>query len=130
MCDLFFVLYLYFSSNFSSLYFMTSFHWFYCLVWIFYIAHKGDGKKRTNCFIKGSLTGDFQLLVFFMNQCLLGPSIFHWGRFKFCRKLSEIFVNQCLSQLSTTAAISFLLVSTTPVLVRSRFCGLKGVRGL
>jgi hypothetical protein len=31
--------------------------------------------------IKGSLTRDFRLQVFFMNQCPLGPQVCHWGRF-------------------------------------------------
>ncbi len=42
---------------------------------------------------KGSLTRDFWLQVFFMNQCPPGPQVFHWGRFEFFRKFAEIFAN-------------------------------------
>ncbi len=96
----------------------------------FVIAKKVTERSESIAFLNGSLTGDFRLQVFFMNQCPLVPSIFYWGRFTFCRKFAEIFVNQCLSQLSATVAISFSLVSMTAVLIRSRFCGLKDLRGL
>jgi hypothetical protein len=35
--------------------------------------------------VKGSLTRDFRLQVFFMNQCPPGPQVFHWGHFEFFR---------------------------------------------
>ena len=41
--------------------------------------------------LKGSLTRDFRLQVFFMNQCPPGPQVFNWGRFEFFRKFAEIF---------------------------------------
>jgi hypothetical protein len=34
---------------------------------------------------KGSLTRDFRLQVFFMNQCTRGPQVSRWGRFEFFR---------------------------------------------
>ncbi len=37
--------------------------------------------------VKGSLTRDFRLQVFFMNQCPRGPQVFQWGRFKFFLKI-------------------------------------------
>jgi hypothetical protein len=43
--------------------------------------------------VKGSLTQDFLLQVFFMDQCPPGPQVFHWGRFEFFRKFVEIFAN-------------------------------------
>ncbi len=43
--------------------------------------------------IKGSLTRDFRLQVFFMNQCPPGLQVFYWSHFEFFRKLTEIFVN-------------------------------------
>jgi hypothetical protein len=46
--------------------------------------------------LKESLTRDFRLQVFFMNQCPPGPQVFHWGRFEFFRKLAEIFANEYL----------------------------------
>jgi hypothetical protein len=33
-------------------------------------------------FLKGSLTRDFRLQVFFMNQCPPGPQVFHWSLFE------------------------------------------------
>jgi hypothetical protein len=59
--------------------------------------------------LKGSLTRDFRLQVFFMNQCPPGPQVFHWGRFEFFRKFAEIFANESL-----TPAINCSAVSTTP----------------
>jgi hypothetical protein len=44
------------------------------------------------CF-KGSLTRDFRLQVFFMNQCPPGPQVVHLSLFEFFRKFAEIFAN-------------------------------------
>jgi len=63
---------------------------------------------------KGSLTRDFRLQVFFMNQCPPGPQVFHWSHFEFFRKFAEIFANYCLSPVSTTPVINCSAVSTTP----------------
>jgi hypothetical protein len=64
-------------------------------------------------FVKGSLTRDFRLQVFFMNQCPPGPQVFHWSLFEFFHKFAEIFANNCLSPVSTTPVISCSAVSTT-----------------
>ncbi len=40
--------------------------------------------------IKGSLTRDFRLQVFFMNLSPPGPQVFQGGRFEFFRKFAEI----------------------------------------
>jgi hypothetical protein len=56
--------------------------------------------KKTNPSLKGSLTRDFRLQVFFMNQCPPGPQVFHWSHFEFFRKFAEIFANYCLSPVS------------------------------
>ncbi len=42
---------------------------------------------------KGSLTRDFRLQVFFMNQCPPGLQVIHWSHFEFFRKFAEIFAN-------------------------------------
>ncbi len=63
---------------------------------------------------KGSLTRDFRLQVFFMNQCPPGPQVFYWSHFDFFRKFAEIFANYCLSPVSTTPVINCSAVSTTP----------------
>jgi hypothetical protein len=64
--------------------------------------------------LKGSLTRDFRLPFFFMNQCLPGHQVFHWGCFEFFRKFEEIFANEYLSPVSLTPAINCSTVSTTP----------------
>ncbi len=43
--------------------------------------------------LKGSLTRDFWLQVFFMNQCPPGLQVFRWSHFEFFRKLAKIFAN-------------------------------------
>jgi hypothetical protein len=48
------------------------------------------------CLFKGSLTRDFRLQVFFMNQCPPGPQVFHWGCLEFFRKFAEMFANEYL----------------------------------
>ncbi len=37
--------------------------------------------------LTGSLTRDFRLQVFFMNQCPPDPQVFLWGRFEFFAKI-------------------------------------------
>jgi hypothetical protein len=54
--------------------------------------------------IKGSVTRDFRLQVFFINQCPPGLWVSHWDHFEFFRKFAEIFANECLSVGSTTPA--------------------------
>ncbi len=60
-----------------------------------------------------TLTRDFRLQVFFVNQCPPGPQVFHWSHFEFFRKFAEIFANYCLSPVSTTPVINCSAVSTT-----------------
>ncbi len=62
-------------------------------------------KISWHCPFKGSLTRDFRLQVFFMNQFPPGPQVFHWGCFEFFRKFAEIFPHVCLSPVSMTPAI-------------------------
>ncbi len=50
---------------------------------------------------KGSLTRDFQLQVFFMNQWSPVPL----GPFNFFSKIRRFFLNECLSAVSTTPPI-------------------------
>ncbi len=65
--------------------------------------------------IKGSLTRDFRLLVFFIIQCPPGPQVFHWGCFEFVQKFAEIFAINC-SVVSMTPAKNLSPVSTTPAI--------------
>ncbi len=69
---------------------------------------------RSSSLLKGSLTRNFRLQVFFMNQCPPGPQVFHWSHFEFFRKFAEIFANYCLSPVSTTPVINWSAMSTTP----------------
>jgi hypothetical protein len=51
---------------------------------------------------KGTVSRDFRLLVFFMNQFPPSPWVYHWVRFEFFRKFAEIFAAQGLPPVSTT----------------------------
>ncbi len=73
-------------------------------------------RQASTLTVKGSLTRDFRLQVFFMNQCPLGLRVLPWGSFEFFRKFSKIFSNECLSPVSTTPMISCSPVSTTPAI--------------
>jgi hypothetical protein len=44
----------------------------------------------------------FSTSGFFMNKCPPGHQVFHWGRFEFFQKFSEIFMNEYLSPVSLT----------------------------
>ncbi len=80
--------------------------------WLFCPKTLAAGKNIHN--LKGSLTRDFRLQVFFMHQCPPGPQVFHWSHIEFFRKFTEIFANYCLSPVSTIPVINCSAVSTTP----------------
>jgi hypothetical protein len=65
------------------------------------------------CTLKGSLTRDFGLQVFFMNHCPPGPQVFHGGRFEFFRKFAEIFDIECSSPVNDTGDKLFTGVNDT-----------------
>ncbi len=44
--------------------------------------------------VKGTVSRDFLLLVFFMDQFPPSPRVFHKDRFEFFRKFAEIFAAQ------------------------------------
>ena len=52
--------------------------------------------------LKGTVSRDFLLLVFFMNQFPPSLWLYHQGRFEFFRKFAEIFAAQGLPPVSTT----------------------------
>jgi hypothetical protein len=64
---------------------------------------------------KGTVSRDFLLLVFFMNQFPPSPRVFHLDRFEFFRKFAEIFASQGAPPVSTTPAAKLPPVSTTPM---------------
>jgi hypothetical protein len=65
-------------------------------------------------YVKGTVSRDFWLLVFFMNQFPPNPRVFHLDRFKFFRKFADIFASQGAPPVSTTPVANLPPVSTTP----------------
>ncbi len=64
---------------------------------ILFVAGRTDFEKsvathRIN--IKGTVSRDFRLLVFFMNQFPPSTQVYPYGHFKFFRKFAEIFAAQ------------------------------------
>ncbi len=51
--------------------------------------------------VKGTVSRDFLLLVFFMNQFPPSPRVSHSDRFEFFRKFAEIFVSKGAPPVST-----------------------------
>ncbi len=66
-------------------------------------------------FFKGTVSRDFLLLVFFMNQFPPIPRVLHLDRFEFFRKFAEIFASQGAPPVSTTPVANLPPVSATPV---------------
>jgi hypothetical protein len=64
--------------------------------------------------VKGTVSRDFLLLVFFMNQFPPSPRVFHLDRFEFFQKFAEIFASQGAPPVSTTPVANLPPVSTTP----------------
>ncbi len=58
--------------------------------------------KLNNRSFKGTVSRDFLLLVFFMNQFSHSPRVFHLDRFEFFRKFADIFASQGAPSVSTT----------------------------
>jgi hypothetical protein len=65
--------------------------------------------------LKRTVSRDFLLLVFFMNQFPPSPRVFHLDRFEFFRKFAEIFASQGAPPVSTTPVANLPPVSATPV---------------
>jgi hypothetical protein len=53
-------------------------------------------------YLKGTVSRDFRLLVFFMNQFPPSIRVYHYGHFKFFRKFAGIFAAQGAPPVSTT----------------------------
>ncbi len=53
-------------------------------------------------FLKGTVSRDFRLLVFFMNQFPPSIRVYQYGLFDFFRKFTEIFAAQGAPPVSTT----------------------------
>ncbi len=85
---------------------------------MFYPNKKGMNtaeNRLTLCPLKGTVSRDFLLLVFFMNQFPPSPRVFHLDRFEFFRKFAEIFASQGAPPVSMTPVAKLPPVLTTPV---------------
>jgi hypothetical protein len=64
---------------------------------------------------KGTVSRDFLLQVFFMNQFPPYPRVFHLDRFEFFRKFAEIFASQGAPPVSATPAANFYTIFASVV---------------
>ncbi len=76
-------------------------HWEEVILGLFILGH-GPEKKQKLGLVKGTVSRDFLLLVFFMNQFPPSSRVFHLDRFEFIQKFAEIFETQVAPHLSTT----------------------------
>ncbi len=72
------------------------------------------GGAHVEAQLKGTVSRDFLLPVFFMNQFPPSPRVSHLDRFELFRKFAEIFASQGAPQVSTTPVANLPPVSTTP----------------
>ncbi len=68
----------------------------------------------TRSVVKGTVSRDFLLLVFFMHKFPPSPRLFHLDRFEFFKKFAEIFASQGAPPVSTTPVGNLPLGSMTP----------------
>jgi hypothetical protein len=80
-----------------------------------FLCKKAISFSASSNIIKGTVSRDFLLLVFFMNQFPPSSRVFHLDRFEFFRKFAEIFASQGAPPVSTTPVAKLPPVSTTPV---------------
>jgi hypothetical protein len=71
--------------------------------------------------LKGPVSRDFLLLVFFMNQFPPSPRVFHLDRFEFFRKFAEIFASQGAPPVSTTPVANLSTVFASVVDTGGKF---------
>jgi hypothetical protein len=91
------------TSNYIFLFALVTFDWYQAAVLLM------------PPYLKGTVSWDFLLLVFFMNQFPPSPRVFHLDRFEFFRKFAEIFASQGAPPVSTTPVANLPPVSATPV---------------
>jgi hypothetical protein len=65
--------------------------------------------------LKGTVSRDFLLLVFFMNQFPPSSRVFHLDRFKFFLKFAEIFASQGAPPVSATPVANFSTIFASVV---------------
>jgi len=61
-----------------------------------------SGLDPVPCLLKGTVSRDFRLLVFFVDQFPPSIWVYHYGNFEFFRKFAEIFAAQGTPPVSTT----------------------------
>ena len=71
--------------------------------------------------LKGTVSRDFLLLSFFMNQFPPSPRVFHLDRFEFFRKFAEIFASQGAPLVSTTPVAKFYTIFPSVVDTGGKF---------
>jgi hypothetical protein len=64
--------------------------------------------------LKGTVSRDFLLLVFLMNQFPPSPRVLHWDRFELFRKFAEMLASHGAPPVSTTPVANLPPVSATP----------------
>ncbi len=79
-----------------------SFHSLRCWEELIKNTNTYTGSTLSALAIKGTVSWDFLLLVFFINQFPLSPRVSHLDSFKFFRKVAEIFASQGWPPVSTT----------------------------
>jgi hypothetical protein len=77
--------------------------------------NKTTAKKAWASCFKGTVSRDFLLLVFFMNQFPPSPRVSHLDRFEFFLKFAEIFASQGAPPVSMTPAANFATSSPCAV---------------
>ncbi len=79
-----------------------------------FLCKKTISFSASSSIIKGTVSRDFLLLVFFMNQFPPSSRVFHLDRLEFFRKFAEIFASQGAPPVSTTPVANLPPVTTTP----------------
>jgi hypothetical protein len=79
--------------------------------------------------VKGTVSQDFLLLVFSMDQFPPCPRVFHLDRFEFFPKFAEIFASQGAPPLSTTPVANFSSIFASVVDNGGKFAGVVNDTG-
>ena len=99
---------------------------FYLLLCTTYFFQRNFDKENTLAVaveikVKGTVSRDFLLLVFFMNHFPPSPRVFHLDRFEFFRKFTEIFASQGAPPVSTTPVANFSTIFASVIDTGGKF---------
>ena len=86
-----------------------------------YLGEWGGGGPGHSWALKGTVSRDFLLLVFFMNQFPPRPRVLHLDRFEFFRKFAEIFASQGAPPVSATPVANFSTIFASVVDTGGKF---------